>query len=124
MVEQTDGVVFSAEKVQLEKDMETIAANIIKFWKRYEDAFTDEEKAVLLQKIKMLEGNHKKLWTLYEKNLQHTVIRKMDDSPPYNGYYNVDDPSIKAKIGKGLSYNSGCLGYTKKEIEILKKLIS
>jgi len=124
MVDKTDGIVISAEKVQLEKDMETIANNIIKFWKRYEEAFTDEEREVLIQKIKLLEGNHKKLWTLYEKNLQHTIIRKMDDSPPYNGYYNVDDPDIKAKIGKGLSYDSGTVGYTKEEIKLLRKLLT
>lgn len=114
-------------KKDMELDLERLRYNILDMAKRHEKAFTDDEKRFIVNRIKMLEYNYKVLRNHYDEQFGLEELKDIaaaEEAADYGGYdYDVDDPEIRKRIGKSLSYNCGKWGYTKKETEALKELI-
>jgi hypothetical protein len=121
------------EKSQMEKDMEIIQGNIIKYQKQIREALTKEEKDCIDFRIKSLEQNQIRMLKKFEQRFHKEPYIMIDDksTPPLSEItkqypdlqYDVDDPIVKSRIGRGLSYNSGYSGYTQKEACELVKLL-
>lgn len=123
------------EKARLEKDIEVIQANVISLQKRLKDCFTAEEKGFIEFRIQLLEANCVRLLKEFEKKFHKEPELKVDledakltmeniQNEQYVGLkYDVDNPDVKKRIGRGLSYDSGYSGYTEKEARDLRKLL-
>lgn len=112
-------------KKDMEIDLEKLRYNILDVSKRHEKAFTEDERRFIINRLKMLEYNYKVLRNRYDELYGFQVLQEIAAGTllDADGHYNVDDPEVRKRIGRGLSYSSGTLGYTQKETEALKELI-
>lgn len=125
----------SVEKQKMEKLLDDMQEGMMRMSERFEKAFTTEEKTECIKRLKQMEFNYKTMWNKYETMMHHSGNGSNNNNnsnkkeakkilEEYPGLqYDVDDPEVKAEIGKSLSYDSGYAGYTKKETEELSKLL-
>ena len=117
------------ELAKLDTILEQARDNLRTTANRLFEAFTDEEKSFIRGRLKNMEANYQSLEEKREA-LKHNGHgkQKLDNifksGEKYPGLkYDVDDPEVRKRIGKDLSYDSGFNGYTENEAKELLDLI-